>query len=112
MTRRLFATLDFWDDQDDVYAVPLEPGQRVYVGLTGRVPDVDLSLALWLPRTRSITGVGSVGLRSKVSARGGARQYFSFRASRRGRHFVQVRLSSPGTTRYRLTIVKGSLSPP
>ena len=112
MTRRLFATLDFWDDQDDVYAVRLEPGQRVYVGLTGRVPDLDLSLALWLPRTRSIVAVGSVGLRSKVSARGGARQYLTFRASRRGRHYVQVRISSPGSTRYRLTIVKGSLSPP
>jgi subtilisin family serine protease len=105
--RRLFASVDFWDDQDDVYGVPLERGQRVYVGLTGRDPEQDLTLALWLPGARSITGVATVGLRAKASARSGARQYFSFRAARTGTHYVQVRITTPATSRYRLTIVKG-----
>jgi len=32
---RLQARVDFWDDQDDVYAIHLNRNQPVYVGLTG-----------------------------------------------------------------------------
>jgi subtilisin family serine protease len=107
-TRRLFASVDFWDDQDDVYAISLRRGQSVYAGLSSRdEQEQDLSLALWLPGTRSITGVASIRSRAKVSARSGSRQYFSFRAARTGRHYVQVRITSPASARYRLTVVKG-----
>ncbi len=105
--RRLTATVDFWDDQDDVYAVKLRKGQRLYVGLTGAVVDADLSLALWLPETRTIGDVRSLRFRARISARPAAREYFSHRAARAGSYYVQVRMSSPGMTRYRLTIVKG-----
>jgi subtilisin family serine protease len=105
--RRMNATVDFWDDQDDVYAFRLRKGQRVYVGLTGPEASADLSLALWLPATRSIEDVSSIRFRAKVSARAGPREYFSYLAPATGTHFVQVRMSSPGMTRYRLAIVKG-----
>jgi subtilisin family serine protease len=105
--RRIKATVDFWEDQDDVYAIRLQKNQPVYVGLTGSDPGVDLSLAFWLPGVRSIEGVSSIRFRARVSARAGSRQYLSFRAPAAGTHFVQVRLSSPGVTRYRLAIVKG-----
>jgi subtilisin family serine protease len=105
--RRIYATVDFWDDQDDVYAIGLRKRQRVYVGLTGPEPSADLSLALWLPETKSVEDVRSFRLRARLSARLGAREYFSFRAPASGTYFVQVRMSSPGTTLYRLTIVKG-----
>jgi subtilisin family serine protease len=104
--RRIKATVDFWDDQDDVYAIRLKKGQPVYVGLTGSDPTVDLSLAFWLPQTRSIQSVSSLRLRARASARTGARQYLSYRARAAGTYFVQVRMSSPGLTRYRLAIVK------
>ena len=105
--RQLFASLDFWDDQDDVYGFRLRRGQRAYVGLTGRDAAQDLSLAAWRPGTRTVGSVASIGFRVKASARGGARQYFSFRAKRAGTYYVQVRISEPGSTRYRLTLVKG-----
>jgi len=105
--RRLNATVDFWDDQDDVYAVKLKKGQRVYVGLTGALASSDLSLALWLPKTRTISNVRSLRFRARISARPAAREYFSHRAAKAGSYYVQVRMSSPGVTRYRLTIVKG-----
>ena len=107
LDRILNATVDFWDDQDDVYAVKLKKGQRVYIGLTGADPTVDLSLALWLPRTRSIETVSNVRLRARVSARPAAREYFSYRGPAAGSYFVQVRMSSPGLTSYRLRVVKG-----
>jgi subtilisin family serine protease len=104
--RRINATLDFWDDQDDVYAVRLQRRQRMYVGLTGIGSSSDLSLALWLPSTRAIEGVVNARFRVKISARAGAREYFSYRAPATGVYFVQVRMSSPGSTSYRLAIVK------
>jgi len=105
--RRVKATVDFWDDQDDVYAIRLKKGQPVYVGLTGADSSVDLSLAFWLPGVRSIESVSSLRFRARVSAREGSRQYLSYRTRSTGTYFVQVRMSSPGVTRYRLTIVKG-----
>jgi subtilisin family serine protease len=109
--RRVNATVDFWDDQDDVYAITLRKGQRVYVGLTpGTEPSGDLALALWLPATRSIEDVRSSRMRVRTSARLGGRQYFAYRATKTGSFFVQVRMSSPGTTRYRLTVIKGRLA--
>ena len=104
--RRIKATVDFWDDQDDVYAIRLQKGQPVYVGLTGSDTSVDLSLAFWLPQARSIESVSSLRFRARVSARTGSRQYLSYRARATGIYFIQVRMSSPGVTRYRLTIIK------
>ncbi len=106
VTRRIDATVDFWDDQDDVYAISLKKGQPVYVGLKGPEKGYDLSMALWLPHTRSIEDVGSVRMRVRVSARPGARQYFAYRAPEAGKYFVQVRMSSAGLARYRLIVVK------
>jgi hypothetical protein len=104
--RRIKATVDFWDDQDDVYGIKLRKHQRVYIGLTGEVASDDLNLALWSPATRSIDDVRSARRRVRVSARPGAREYFSYRAPKAGRYFIQVRMSSPGALRYRLAIVK------
>jgi len=105
--RQINAVVDFWDDQDDVYATRLKKGQRVYVGLTGADSVADLSLALWLPQARTIGNVRNLRFRARISAKPAAREYFSHRASRAGWYFVQVRMSSPGVTRYRLTVVKG-----
>jgi subtilisin family serine protease len=105
--RRIKATVDFWDDQDDVYAIRLDRNQPVYVGLTGADTSVDLSLALWLPQAHSIERVADFRYRVRTSARSGSRQYLSYRPGASGTFYVQVRMSSPGATRYRLTVVKG-----
>jgi subtilisin family serine protease len=103
---RIKATVDFWDDQDDVYAIKLKKGQRVYVGLTGEEQDDDLNLALWLPKTWSIYDVRALQDRIRTSARPGGREYFAYRAAKAGAYYVQVRISTPGSDRYRLTIAK------
>jgi hypothetical protein len=103
---RVKATVDFWDDQDDVYAIHLRKSQRVYVGLTGEDQDDDLNLALWLPKTWSIYDVRTLPYRIRTSARPGGREYFSYRAARGGTYYIQVRISTPGSARYQLTIAK------
>ena len=105
--RRLRARVDFWDDQDDVYAIRLNRKQPVYVGLTGSDTSVDLSLAFWLPRASSLERVADFHYRVRTSARPGSRQYLSYRPRLAGTYYIQVRMSSPGATRYRLAIVKG-----
>ena len=105
--RRLRARVDFWDDQDDVYSIRLNRNQPVYVGLTGVDPNVDLSLAFWLPRATSLERVADFRYRVRTSARSGSRQYLSYRPRLSGTYYIQVRMSSPGSTRYRLAIVKG-----
>jgi subtilisin family serine protease len=105
--RRLQATVDFWDDQDDVYAIALDRNQPVYVGLTGADPTVDMSLAFWLPKAHSVERVADFRYRVRTSARDGSRQYLSYKPARGGTFYVQVRMSSPGATRYRLVVVKG-----
>ena len=99
--------MDFWDDQDDVYAIRLERNQPVYVGLTGSDTTVDVSLAFWLPKARSVERVSDFRYRIRTSARTGSRQYLSYKPSLTGTYYIQVRMSSPGATRYRLTVVKG-----
>jgi subtilisin family serine protease len=105
--RRVRAAVDFWDDQDDVYSINLERNQPVYVGLTGSDPSIDLSLAFWLPQARSIDRVSDFRFRVRTSVRVGSRQYLSFRPHVGGTFSIQVRISSPGATHYRLAIVKG-----
>src|SRR5262249_29491247 len=105
--RRVRARLDFWDDQDDVYAIHLNRGQPVYVGLTGADTSIDLNLAFWLPPARSIERVADFRYRVRTSARPGSRQYLSYRARLAGTYYIQVRIASAGSTRYRLAIIKG-----
>jgi hypothetical protein len=75
--------------------------------LTGADTTLDVSLAFWLPKARSLELVADTRHRVRTSARRGSRQYLSYKPSRRGTYYVQVRISSPGSTRYRLVIVKG-----
>jgi hypothetical protein len=104
-TRRLSATLDFWDDQNDVYAIKLRRGQPVYVSVRGP-RGTDTNLILWRPGTRNVDDLRSLPRRARQSARPGPRDYFSYRAVEAGWHFVQVKLGSRGAGRYRLTVFK------
>ncbi|HET9507100.1 MAG TPA: hypothetical protein VFO81_04080, partial [Gaiellaceae bacterium] len=97
--------LDFWDDQNDVYAIKLRRGQPVYVSVRGP-RSTDTNLVLWRPGTRSVDDLRSLTRRARQSARPGPRDWLSYRAPRAGWYFVQVKLGSRGAGRYRLTVVK------
>ena len=61
------ATLDYWDDPIDVYAIALTKGETVFARLNlGRVPNW---LTLWQPGTMHVTGPERIEL-SEQSARG------------------------------------------
>jgi hypothetical protein len=104
--RTVRATVDFWDDQDDVYAIRLRAGQLVHVGLTADDVVDDLSLALWLPKTRSIETVLNPKLRVRLSSQRGPREHVRYRVPATGTYFVQIRQSSVGLASYRLIVSK------
>jgi hypothetical protein len=103
--RRLEATLDFWDDQTDVYAIKLRRRQPVFVSVHGP-PGYDTNLILWRPGTKDVDDLASLRLVGKQSARPGPSENLAFRATRAGWHYVQVKLGSRGAGKYRLVIVK------
>jgi hypothetical protein len=103
--KRIQATLDFWDDQSDVYAIRLQRGQPVYLSVRGP-PGTDTNLILWEPGTRHVDDLASLRLVAKQSARPGPREFLSYRAPKRGTYYVQVKLGSRGAGRYKLVIVK------
>jgi subtilisin family serine protease len=103
--RRVEASLDFWDDQNDVYRIRLRRGQRVYASLVGS-RGTDPVLAVWRPGTRTVDDLSRQGLRVRVSRRTGPNDFIGYRARRDGWHFLQVKLPTQGAGAYRLAVVK------
>ena len=70
----LRATIDFWDDQIDVYRVHLRKGQGIALSLRG--PErTDANLVLWKPGTSRVEGLSAdVSMRAAQSARAGPRE--------------------------------------
>jgi subtilisin family serine protease len=102
-TGHITASLDFWDDQTDVYAIRLRRNGRLAVTLTGRTT-ADVNLFLWRPGTRRI---GAGRRLADRSAGPGRSEFINFRARRRpGLYYVQVKITEPGSTGYTLRVVK------
>lgn len=103
--QRFEATLDFWDDQNDVYAIRLGKGQPVFLSVRGPA-GTDTNLIFWGPGGKSIDDLGSLGSVVAQSARPGPREYLQYRARAGGTYYIQVKLGSRGAGRYKLSIVK------
>lgn len=101
------ATVDFWDDQDDVYSIYLRRGERLFTSLVPAVPS-SVVLALWRPGTSQVTGLAPPDRRLRVSTRSGRRQRLAWTAIQEGWHYLQARLTAPShpPVAYRLSIVR------
>ncbi|HEV3479297.1 MAG TPA: S8 family serine peptidase [Gaiellaceae bacterium] len=97
------ATIDYWNDQDDVYSVRLRRGERLRVALFGH-ETIDVNLVLWMPGTRSLNDVRSLAGPKAESE--GPREKVSHRAQRPGRYYVHVRIEDPGAGHYTLQLVR------
>ena len=99
-TNRIEATLDFWDDQNDVYAIRLRRGQPVYVSVRGPA-GYDANLILWSPGTTHIDDLASRRRVARQSARPGAREWLSLPRAE-GRHLLRPgearRAAAPAAT--------------
>ena len=100
------ATLDYWDDANDVYAVHLKRGQRLRLALFGEEGD-QLTLVVWRPGTRRLDDVRYPTSRWVArSVLPGSHDKLRLRAPRAGRYFVQVKITEPGSGVYTLRLVR------
>jgi hypothetical protein len=102
---KVHATLDFWDDQIDVYRVRLAKGDR-FVARTDGPPGTNTNLLLWKPGTRRVDDLRAQRLRAAQSVRPGSSERLSYRVVKPGSYFVEVKLASPGSGSYTLTLSK------
>ena len=105
--RTITATLDYWDDPIDVYAIKLAKGQTLFAHLTSTLPLGKMQL--WAPRTTHVGDRrGILGNRAARSAPVGGQQRLAFVAPVAGKYFLEVRAGSPTRDRpvYQLSVSK------
>jgi hypothetical protein len=99
------ATIDFWDDETDVYRVYVRGAQRIAASLRG--PD-GTRVYLWKPGTRRVSSIDFGRRRVAQSVQRGASQRLSYRAPKGagGWYYLQVRSTRGGNGSYVLGFTK------
>ena len=101
-SRTVDATLDYWNDREDVYRVYLRAGQRLGAAV-GSPASISTVLALWRPGTETIDAASAPFRRLVVRPPGAA---LSYRARVTGWYVLDVSISRAGTGAYRLVLTK------
>jgi subtilisin family serine protease len=97
------ATIDFWDDQIDVYRIYLRKGQRVRLRLEG--PEgANSNLLLWRPGTKRVGDLHNQNRRAAQAIGPGASHKLAHRATVKGWYYVEAKLATRGFGPYELTI--------
>jgi subtilisin family serine protease len=100
------ATIDYYDDQIDVYRIALSGGERVVAKLAGGWPGADVSLVLWKPGTSRVDDLRAQTMRAAQSIGPGSTQSVTFKAPGRGWYYVEVKVTAPGSGPYTLSFAK------
>jgi hypothetical protein len=106
------ATVDFWDDQTDVYRIPIRRGEKLYAVLSGPT-GTDTVLALWKPETTAVDDLRLQALRVRLSSRPGYVERLSYRALRTGTYYLQVKVqvAAGGAGQYTLQYERTRAAP-
>jgi hypothetical protein len=97
------ATIDFWDDQIDVYRVYLNSKQRLRLTLVGPA-GASSNLLLWRPGTKRVNDLRKQNLRAAQSIGPGSSHRLGYRAPKKGWYYVEVKVVTRGSGPYELTI--------
>ena len=97
-SRTVDATLDYWNDRDDIYRVYLRAKTRFRVTAEGPIHP---SLALWRPGTQAVDAASAGVRRLAVRPQGGL---LAYRVKATGWYVVHVTLTRPGSGSYRLDV--------
>jgi len=101
-TLRARATLDWWDDPNDVYRIHLVRGQRLTAIV--RSSKVDASIVLWKPGLQALSDARS-DLRARRSIHAaGVPERIVYRARKTGWYSLQVKLARPDSGPYRIRL--------
>jgi subtilisin family serine protease len=109
LPRAIDATLDYWDDDLDVYRVRLARGQRLFARLASAA-NARIAMTLWRPGTQHVQGETVKPANIAATARRvGSQRRLSFRAPFGGTYYISLRLASPrrDPVAYRLAVARG-----
>ena len=98
------ASLDYWNDPNDVYAVRLRRRGRLAVTLTG-MGAANVDLVVWKPGTRRVSR-RTTGQVARASTSPGLREFVRYRAARPGVYYIHVSIAQPGESPYVLRVVR------
>jgi subtilisin family serine protease len=102
---KLTATLDFWDDQIDVYRLHLTARHRLQLRVRGpRSSDTDL--LLWKPGTVHVNDLRTQRLRAAEAIGPGTSKRISYRVPKSGWYYIEVKLETRGFGAYSLSIAR------
>jgi len=106
--QRIHATIDYWDDRQDVYKVWLRTGQRLVAKLRGPA-GTNTNLFLWKPGTTTIrAAVADRRLLAGQSKTPGSKEKIRVTVKQTGWYYLVVRDATPGAGRYGLRYRKRS----
>jgi hypothetical protein len=107
LPRTIAATLDYWDDDMDVYRVTLRRGQTLYARLTPEGA-AKTTLVLWRPGTPRLEHATSADLAAAGHA-AARQQRLSFRATETGTYYLEAKLltETQDPLPYRLAVARG-----
>ena len=100
---RFRATIDYWDDPNDVYRIRLKRGQTLSVS-TGATPNVDISLSLWRPGLDSLAGSSDWFRAARSVHPLGDPEHLTYRATQTGWFSLQVSTARADSGSYWLRI--------
>jgi hypothetical protein len=114
LPRTIDASLDYWDDNTDVYRVHLKRGAQLFARLTPGAPAA-VRLALWAPGTQHVElvpGRATADTRLAQGRRVGAQVRLSYRAAATGVYYLEAKLVAPvrDPVQYRLGLSRGARS--
>jgi hypothetical protein len=104
--RTFAATLDYWDDQIDVYGVRIKRGERLFARLSSGA-GTSAKLLLWKPTTETVEGLlVPQEDRAAQSAHVGVQERLAYKATADGWYYLEVKLARPGAVTYTLSYAK------
>ncbi|HST14177.1 MAG TPA: S8 family serine peptidase [Gaiellaceae bacterium] len=106
------ASLDYWDDNLDVYRVRLFAGQRLFVRLTPAAA-AQIRVQLWAPGTDHVDGLDLRSVRLADSHQAGGQARLSFRVRTRGVYYLSAKVVSrtPEPVQYHMSLAAIRRSP-
>jgi subtilisin family serine protease len=103
--KALKGTVDFWDDQRDLYRVYLRARQRLRLTLDGPTGATS-NLLLWKPGTKRVDDLRKQNLRAAQAIGPGASHRLGYRAPKQGWYYVEVKVVTRGAGPYQLTLTR------
>jgi subtilisin family serine protease len=109
LPRTIGASLDFWDDDLDVYRIRLKRGQELFARLTP-TQAVRVRLDLWAPGTERVETLDLRNIRLARSHRVRTQARLSYRARADGTYYLAAKLLTPthDPVQYRLSVTRRS----